>query len=291
MGENGGRMREKRKSPARHMDPYRKRPDSIEDGEDRADVIEGRNAVLEALRAGVVIDKVFIAKGEAEPSLRHIASTARAAGAAVVDADRRKLDSMSVTNAHQGVIAQTACAQYVTIEHILETAKQKDESPLIVLCDEITDPHNLGAIIRTCEAVGAHGIVIPKRRSAGLTAAVAKASSGAVFHTSVARVSNITSAIAELKKAGVWVFGASSDGETQLWESELTGAAAFVVGSEGAGMRRLVRDNCDFCIRIPMFGKISSLNASVSAALLMYEAARQRCASGGIGGTDLQHGR
>ena len=275
-------MREKRKSPARHVDPYGKRLGDTEDEGDSSDIIEGRNAVLEALRAGVVIDKIFIAKGDTDSALRHIASTAREAGAVVVDADRRKLDSMSTTHAHQGVIAQTACAEYATIEDILETARRKGEPPLIVLCDEITDPHNLGAIIRTCEAVGAHGILIPKRRSVGLTAAVAKTSSGAVYHTSVVRVSNFTSAINELKKAGVWVFGASADGETQLWESDLTGAAAFVIGSEGAGMRRLVKENCDFCIRIPMFGKISSLNASVSAAILMYEAARQRCASGRV---------
>jgi len=238
--------------------------------------IEGRNAVVEALRAGVAIDKVFIAKGDTDSALRHIASVAREAGAAVVDADRRKLDAMSVTHAHQGVIAVAACAEYVTIGDMLETARQKGEEPLIVLCDGISDPHNLGAIIRTSEAAGAHGVVIPKRRSAGLGATVAKASSGAVYHLAVARVPNITAAINELKKAGIWVFGAYASGETPLWEADFRGPAALVVGAEGAGIGRLVGENCDFRVGIPMFGNISSLNASVSAALLLYEAVRQR---------------
>jgi len=240
------------------------------------DTIEGRNAVVEALRAGVAIDKVFIAKGETDSALRHIASVAREAGAAVVDADRRKLDAMSVTHAHQGVIAVAACAEYVTIGDMLEAARQKSEEPLLVLCDGISDPHNLGAIIRTSEAAGAHGVVIPKRRSAGLGATVAKASSGAVYHTAVARVPNITAAINELKKAGIWVFGAYSSGETPLWEADFRGPAALVVGAEGAGISQLVGENCDFRVGIPMFGRVSSLNASVSAALLLYEAVRQR---------------
>ena len=239
-------------------------------------MIEGRNAVVEALRAGVVIDKVFIAKGETDSTLLFIASSARGAGAVVVEADRRKLDSMSMTHAHQGVIAQAACTEYVSVSDILEIALLRDEAPLIVICDGITDPHNLGAIVRACEAAGAHGVIIPKRRSAGLTASVAKASSGAVYHMAIARVTNLSSVIDELKNAGVWVYGASADGDSPLWESDLTGAAAFVIGSEGAGISRLVGEKCDVSVRIPMHGKISSLNASVSAAVLLYEAARQR---------------
>jgi len=239
-------------------------------------IIEGRNAVIEALRSGVSIDKVFIAKGEVDSTLKHIASTARAAGLAVVEADRRKLDSMSVTHSHQGVIATAAFADYATVDDILNKAKEKGENPLIIICDEISDPHNLGAIIRTCEAAGAHGVIIPKRRSAGLNATVAKASSGAIFHIATARVTNITMAVKELKKAGVWVFAASPDSESTLWESDLTGPAAFVIGSEGAGISRLVSENCDHKINIPMHGKLSSLNASVSAALLLFEAVRQR---------------
>jgi len=243
---------------------------------DNEGIIEGRNAVTEALRSGVNIDKVFIAKGEIDGALKHIASTARAAGAAVVEADRRKLDSMSITHSHQGVIAMAAYANYVTIDDILEIARNREEEPLIIICDEISDPHNLGAVIRTCEATGAHGVIIPKRRSAGLTATVAKASSGAIFHTAIARVTNLTAAVKELKKAGVWVFAATPDGEKTVWESDFKSATAFVIGSEGTGISRLVGETCDHKIRIPMSGKLSSLNASVSAAVLLYEAFRQR---------------
>ena len=269
--------RGKRPPPAKHYDPQSGRQNVRETTEDGSEgVIEGRNAVLEALRAGVAIDKVFIAKGETDSALRFIASTARAAGAAVSDTDRRKLDSMSFTNAHQGVIAMAACTEYSTVADMLEIARQRGEAPLIVLCDEISDPHNLGAIIRTCEAAGAHGVIIPKRRSAGLTATVAKASSGAVYHTAVARVTNLTTVIKDLKKAGVWVFGATAGGGTPLWQADLKSPAALVIGSEGSGISRLVGENCDAEIGIPMYGRLSSLNASVSAAILLYEAVRQR---------------
>ena len=243
---------------------------------DNEGTIEGRNAVIEALRSGINIDKVFIAKGEIDSTLKHIAGTARSSGAVVVEADKRKLDSMSQTGSHQGVIAVAAFAEYVTIDDILNTARKKNEKPLIVICDEISDPHNLGAIIRTCEATGAHGIIIPKRRSAGINATVTKASSGAVFHMAIARVTNITSAIKELKKAGVWIFAAVMDGDTELWESDFTEATALVIGSEGTGISRLVLENCDHKVKIPMSGKLSSLNASVSAAVLLFEAVRQR---------------
>ena len=239
-------------------------------------IIEGRNAVTEALRSGVKVDKVFIAKGETDATLRHIASKARSAGAAVVEADKRKLDSMSITKSHQGVIAMAAFADYVTIDEILDIAKKRGEKPLIIICDEISDPHNLGAIIRTCEATGAHGVIIPKRRSAGSSATVAKASSGAIFHTAIARVTNITAAIKELKKAGVWLFAATMESGSTLWESDFTDATAFVIGSEGSGISKLVSENCDYKVTIPMHGKLSSLNASVSAAVLLFEAVRQR---------------
>jgi len=253
----------------------RSNPDKINNIENDG-MIEGRNAVIEALRSGVNIDKVFIAKGDTDSTLKYIASTARAAGLAVVDADRRKLDSMSITRSHQGVIAIAAFADYVTIGDILEKAKQKNEEPLIVVCDEISDPHNLGAIIRTCEATGVHGVIIPKRRSAGLNATVAKASSGAVFHVAVARVTNLTSAVKELKKAGVWVAAASMDGEKTLWDSDFSAATAFVIGSEGTGLGRLISETCDYKVNIPMSGNLFSLNASVSAAVLLFEAVRQR---------------
>ena len=239
-------------------------------------VIEGRNAVIEALRAGENIDKIFIQKGETDKTLGHIASKARAAGIVVVDADKRKLDGMSRTHAHQGVIALAAMREYVSVEDILEKAAEKGEKPLIVICDEISDPHNLGAIIRTAECAGAHGIVIPKRRSAGLTAVVAKTSAGAVAHMPVARVANIPSLVKDLKKQGVWVFGTAAKGTTNLYEADLKGAAAIVIGSEGDGMTRLAEENCDFLVRIPMKGKLNSLNASAAAAILLYEAVRQR---------------
>ena len=239
-------------------------------------VIEGRNAVVEALRAGVTIDKIYIMKGETDATLGHIASTARAKGIVVVDADRRKLDGMSRTHSHQGVIALAAVREYATVESILQSAADKGETPLLVVCDEISDPHNLGAIIRTAECAGAHGVIIPKRRSAGLTAVVGKTSAGAVAYMPVARVPNIAALLKDLKKQGVWVFGTAADGNTTLYGADLKGPAAIVIGSEGDGMSRLVAENCDFLVSIPMKGKISSLNASAAAAILLYEAVRQR---------------
>ena len=239
-------------------------------------VIEGRNAVIEALRAGEAIDKIFLAKGETDKTLGHIASKARAAGVVVVEADRRKLDAMSRTHSHQGVIALAAVREYATVESILRAAADRGEPPLLVVCDEISDPHNLGAIIRTAECAGAHGVVIPKRRSAGLTAVVAKTSAGAVAHLPVARVPNVAALLKELKEQGVWIFGTAADGNTSLYEADLKGPAAIVIGSEGEGMTRLVTENCDFLVSIPMRGKLSSLNASAAAAILLYEAVRQR---------------
>ena len=244
--------------------------------EERQDLIEGRNAVIEALRAGVTIDKIFIMKGETDATLGHIASTAREAGIVVVDADRRKLDGMSRTHSHQGVIAQAAVREYASVDDILNAAREKGENPLIVVCDELSDPHNLGAVIRTADAAGAHGVIIPKRRSAGLTAVVAKTSAGAVSYIPVARVANIPSLLKELKKQGVWVFGTAADGTTDLYGADLKGPAAIVIGSEGSGMTRLVSESCDFLVSIPMKGRISSLNASAAAAILLYEAVRQR---------------
>ena len=239
-------------------------------------VIEGRNAVIEALRAGVQIDKIFLMKGETDKTLGHIASTARAAGIVVVDADKRKLDNMSRTHAHQGVIALASVREYCSVEDILQAAADKGEAPLLVICDEISDHHNLGAIIRTAECAGAHGVIIPKRRSAGLTAIVAKTSAGAVAHMPVARVPNIAALLKDLKKQGVWVFGTAAGGNTTLYNADLKGPAAIVIGSEGDGMTRLVTENCDFLVSIPMKGHINSLNASAAAAILLYEAVRQR---------------
>ena len=239
-------------------------------------MIEGRNAVIEALRSGTAIDKIYLQKGETDKTLGHIASRARAAGTVVVEADRRKLDAMSRTHAHQGVIALASVREYVSVESILHSAREKGEAPLLVVCDEISDPHNLGAIIRTAYCAGAHGVIIPKRRSAGLTSVVAKTSAGAVSYLPVARVPNLPALLKELKGQGVWVFGAAAGGTTDLYHADLKGPAAIVIGSEGEGMSRLVEENCDFLVSIPMKGGLNSLNASAAAAVLLYEAVRQR---------------
>jgi len=195
------------------------------------DIIEGRNAVIEALRAGRAIDKIFIAKGDVDKTLGHIASSAREKGIVVVEADRRKLDFMSRTKAHQGVVALAAIREYCEVRDILALAEERGEAPFVIICDEISDPHNLGAIIRTAECVGAHGVIIPKRRSAGLTAIVGKASAGAAEHMAIARVANISSALRELKEAGLWIYGTAADGACRLWATDLSGPIGLVIGS------------------------------------------------------------
>ena len=239
-------------------------------------VIEGRNAILEALDAGIFLDKVYIAKGDVDAGLRHLASRAREAGAVVVETDRRKLDTLSRSHAHQGVVALSAVRAYCDVEDILQLAKERGEAPLLVICDEISDSHNLGAIIRTAEASGAHGIVIPKRRSVGITPIVQKTSAGAVNHLLVSRVPNLTAVIRSLQEAGLWIYGLSMEGEGDLWTQDLKGPLALVIGGEGKGLSRLVAEQCDFLVNIPMAGRVSSLNASVAAALMLYEAVRQR---------------
>ena len=238
--------------------------------------LEGRNAVSEALKAGRTLNKVFVAAGDTDMGLKRLAAQARDAGAVVVEVDRRKLDSMSVTGAHQGIMALAAVKDYCTVRDILDYAGEKGEPPLIVICDEVSDGHNLGAIIRTAECVGAHGVIIPKRRSASLTAVVSKTSAGAVEYMRVARVPNLTAAIKELQNAGVWIYGTAAEADKSLYETDLRGPMALVIGSEGEGMRKLVAESCDFTLSIPMKGHISSLNASASAAIVLYEAVRQR---------------
>ena len=238
--------------------------------------LEGRNALTEALKNGRTIDKVFIASGETDRALQRLAAQAKDAGAVVVPVDRRKLDAMSITRAHQGVIALAAAREYFSVDDILEEAASRGQAPLLVICDELTDPHNLGAIIRSAECAGAHGVIIPKRRSVGLTAVVAKASAGAVEYMKVARVTNINATIEELKQKGVWIFGTAAEGSIPMYKADLTVPAAIVIGSEGEGMSRLVQKNCDVTVHIPMKGHITSLNASAAASILLYEAVRQR---------------
>ena len=261
-------MYEKNRRPAR--------PAAAAPAEETEGQLEGRNALQEALRSGRTVDKVFIAAGEIDRGLQRLAAEAKEAGAVVVPVDRRKLDAMSFTHAHQGVIALAAAHVYYSIDDILEEAASRGEAPLIVICDELSDPHNLGAILRSAECAGAHGVIIPKRRSVGLTATVAKASAGAVEYMKVARVTNISAAIAELKQKGVWVFGTAAEGAIPMYQADLSGPAAIVIGSEGDGMSQLVRKNCDVMVNIPMRGRISSLNASAAASILLYEALRQR---------------
>ena len=240
------------------------------------EIIEGRNAVIEALRAGRAIDKLFINKGEVDKTLGHIASKARDKGIVVVECDRRKLDFMSQTHAHQGVIAVCAVREYCTVEDILAIAEERQEAPFVIVCDEISDGHNLGAIIRSAECAGAHGVIIPKRRSAGLTAIVDKASAGAAEHMAIARVPNIPACLRQLKDKGLWIYGTAADGQSDLWHTDFSGPLALVIGSEGDGMGRLVSESCDFVVSLPMKGKLSSLNASAAAAITMYEILRQR---------------
>ncbi len=247
--------------------------ESFREAEDR---VEGKNAVMEALKAGRPLDKIYIARGEQDKALRFIAQKGKAAGAVISEVDRRKLDAMSITYAHQGVIAVAAVREYSSVADILALAEQKGEAPLIVVCDEISDPHNLGAIIRTAECAGAHGVVIPKHRSAGITAVVEKTSAGAVEHMAVARVVNLAAALKELQQAGVWIFGTAADGDKTLWDADLKGPSAMVIGSEGSGMSRLTRESCDFLLSIPLRGRVSSLNASNAAAVVLFEAVRQR---------------
>lgn len=240
------------------------------------EIIEGRNAVTEALRAGRAIDKLYISKGEVDKTLGRIASSARDKGVVVVECDRRKLDFMSRTHAHQGVIAVCAVREYCTVEDILAIAAARGEDPFVIVCDEISDGHNLGAIIRSAECAGAHGVIIPKRRSAGLTAVVDKASAGAAEHMAIARVPNLPAAIRLLKEKGLWVYGTAADGTSDLWHTSFSGPLALVIGSEGDGMGRLVSESCDYIVSLPMKGRLSSLNASAAAAITMYEILRQR---------------
>ena len=237
------------------------------------DVIAGRNAVMEALKSGRSLESVLVAKGERQGSIGAILARCRESGIPVKETDSRKLDAMAAN--HQGVIAIAACKEYVPLEALFAAAEAKGEQPFFILCDELEDPHNLGAILRTAEAAGAHGVIVPRRRSVGLTSTVYKASAGAVEYVPVARVANMVDTIKELKARGVWVYGLDMDGENWCG-TDLTGATALVVGSEGRGISRLVRENCDFILSLPMTGRINSLNASVACGIVLYEAARQR---------------
>ncbi|MDI9509774.1 MAG: 23S rRNA (guanosine(2251)-2'-O)-methyltransferase RlmB [Clostridiales bacterium] len=237
--------------------------------------IEGRNAVLEAIRAGKTIDRLFVLRGNQDGPIRTIIDKAKKLDTIINFVAKERLDQISLTGKHQGVIAYAAAYEYAQVEDILEAAKEKGEPPFILLLDSIEDPHNLGAIIRTAHQAGAHGIIIPKRRAVGLTATVAKTSAGAINYLPVAKVTNISVTIEELKKEGIWFACADMDGE-MMYNVDLKGPIGLVIGSEGEGVGRLIKEKCDFVVKIPMYGQVDSLNASVAAGILSYEIVRQR---------------
>lgn len=266
------------KRPYPTRDSYRVAAE--EASQDREDRIEGKNPALEALRSGRPVNKVFIEKDNPDPILARIASLARGKDIPVQYVDRKKLDMMSSARIHQGVILDAAIKEYVLVDDILKIASERGEDPFIVILDGITDTNNFGSIIRSAECAGAHGIIIPKRRSATLNATVAKVAAGAQEFMAIARVTNLAQVVRELKKKGIWIAGADPDGEKAYYEAGLKGSIGLVIGSEGEGISRVIREECDFLVKIPMKGNISSLNAGVAAALIMFEISRHRDAHG-----------
>ena len=240
------------------------------------DQVEGRNSVLELLESGKDINKIFVARGEKQGSINKIIGKAKDSKVVIVETDKRKLDEMSQTGNHQGVIAIVPPFEYCDVDDILNVAKEKNEDPFIIILDGIEDPHNLGAIIRTAETAGAHGVIIPKRRAVGVNSTVNKSSAGAVEYMKVARVNNITETMNYLKEQGLWIIGTDIDTDKYYYNQDMTGPIAIVIGSEGFGMSRLVKENCDILVKIPMKGNITSLNASVSAGIVMYEVVKQK---------------
>jgi len=251
--------------------------------EDGEQWIAGKHPVLEALKSGYTLNKIWLAEHLQRTQVTAILEEAKARGVVVQYADKRKLDQMVPGTAHQGVVAQGAAAAYVEVDDLLDRAAELGEAPLLVLLDEVEDPHNLGSVLRTADCTGVHGVIVPKRRSASLSAVVAKTSAGAVAYVPVARVSNMVQTIERLKEAGVWVAGAAGEAQDDVYRANLTGPLAIVIGNEGRGLSRLVRESCDFLVSLPMSGRINSLNASVAAGVLLYEAVRQR-RSGAPGG-------
>jgi len=249
--------------------------DRFADNEEDSLIIYGRNAVLEAFRSGKTIDRLYVQEGVADGTLQSILRTAKKTDAVINFVSKDRLNKYAEGDKHQGVVAMAAAYNYADVEDILNAAKEKDEPPFIIVLDDIEDPHNLGAIIRTANQAGAHGVIIPKRHAVGLTATVARTSAGAINYTPVAKVTNISRTIEELKEKGIWFACADMSGEL-MYNCNLTGAIGLVIGSEGNGVSRLVKEKCDFVVKIPMFGQIDSLNASVAAGVLSYEIVRQR---------------
>lgn len=283
-GQSKSNTNDRAKSESAKQKPPRKREGGFKRNEDYhfteervidENILYGRNAVIEALKAGRDIDKLIIQKGEKEGSIIKIVGEAKDKGIVIVEAEKSKLDDITGREKHQGIVAYAAAQSYVEIDDILQEAKDKNEAPFVLILENIQDPHNLGAIIRSAHNAGVHGIIIPKRRAVGLSGTVAKSSAGAIEYMKVAKVTNIAQTIKELQQKGLWVACADMDGK-MMYEENLTGPLAIVVGSEGEGVSKLTRETCDYILSIPMFGKVSSLNASVAASLMVYEAVRQR---------------
>lgn len=269
------RKNENRKNFKKNPNKNFKNEKQLEENE-YDDIVEGRNAVLELLDSDRDINKIFVQSGERHGSINKIIAIAKENKVVVTEVEKSKLDFMSKTKNHQGVIAVVPPFNYCEVEDILEYAKSKNEDVFILILDGIEDPHNLGSIIRTAETAGVHGIIIPKRRSVTVNSTVAKVSAGAVEHMKIARVNNITDTIRKLKENGLWIIGTDGSATTLYYNQDLKGDIAIVIGSEGFGMSRLVKENTDMLVKIPMKGKVTSLNASVSAGIVMYEAVKQR---------------
>ncbi|MSU10070.1 23S rRNA (guanosine(2251)-2'-O)-methyltransferase RlmB [Veillonellaceae bacterium WCA-693-APC-5D-A] len=271
----GGRGRGNVKGEQRPVKRLARDKKPVDAPELSEDLVAGRNAVMEVLKGSRSVNRLLVANGSSEGSMREIIALAKEKGINIQFYDRSKLDAMAPGIRHQGVLAQVPPVQYAELEDILQIARDRNEPPFIVLLDELEDPHNLGAILRTADAAGVHGVLIPKHRSCPLSATVAKTSAGAVEHVPVARIGNMVQTIKKLKKEGLWVAAADMDG-TDYYDTDLTGSLLLVIGSEGQGVGRLIKEQCDFVVRIPMVGKINSLNASVAGSILMYEAMKQR---------------
>lgn len=271
------RRNSKRETTDRRKEEKRKEIRREEDAEKRFDdQIEGKNSVLELLESGKDVNKIFVTRGEKHGSINKILGIAKERKIIVVEKDKKQMDEMAQEENYQGVIAIVPPFEYVEISDILEVAKERNEDPFVIVLDGIEDPHNLGSIIRTAETAGVHGVIIPKRRAVSVNSTVNKASAGAVEHMKIARVTNISDAIEELKKAGLWVCGTAVDTNKYYYNQDLTGPLAIVIGNEGKGIGEKVKKNCDFLVKIPMKGKVQSLNASVSTGIVVYEAVKQR---------------
>ena len=276
--QQSDRRKVDRGTPERRQEERRKETRRQEDREEKRfdDQIEGRNSVLELLESGKDINKIYVTRGERHGSINKILGIAKERKIIVVEKDKRQMDEMAQEENYQGVIAIVPPFEYCDVDDILNVAKEKNEDPFIIILDGIEDPHNLGAIIRTAETAGAHGVIIPKRRAVGVNSTVNKSSAGAVEYMKVARVNNITETMNYLKEQGLWIIGTDMDTDRYYYNQDMTGPIAIVIGSEGFGMSRLVKENCDILVKIPMKGNITSLNASVSAGIVMYEVVKQK---------------